>query len=263
VLPLHVRELAETPDRYCRLTPGHVDRIETDRYLVVRGGWWATVCALRLAADEVEATVHEVRALTSGRTAIWRLDPAAQPPDLHERLLAFGLRTPENGVGELAALAIAAAPDGETAEIRRVDTLEDYVTAVELRWDAFGKSEASRAAERASLEETYRALRASEAVLDFLAFADGRPAATAGAVVSDRGLLLVGGATAAWARGRGLYRALIRARWDEAVRRGTPALVVQANLASSAPILTRLGFEEVCRIEQLEDPAVQTFLSLR
>ena len=30
------------------------------------------------------------------------------------------------------------------------------------------------------------------------------------------------------ARGRGAYRALVRARWDDAVRRGTPALVVHA-----------------------------------
>jgi hypothetical protein len=255
VLPLHVRELAAIPDRHCRLTPGHVDRVETGRYVVVRGGWWATVCGLRLAADAVEETVREVRALTAGRNALWRLDPAAQPPDLAARLQALGFVTPENGVRELAALAIATAPDAEPAETRRVDTLEDYVTAVELRWDAFGKADTAREAERASLEETFHALRASEAVLDFLAFADGRPAATAGAVLTDRGFLLVGGATAAWARGRGLYRGLVRARWDEAVRRGTPALVVQANPATSAPILTRLGFEEVCRVEQLADPA--------
>jgi hypothetical protein len=46
----------------------------------------------------------------------------------------------------------------------------------------------------------------------------------------------------------------VRARWDEAVRRGTPALVVQANPATSLPILLRLGFVEVCTQRRLEDP---------
>jgi len=252
VIPPTVRELAEVPDRYCRLTPGHVDRVETDGYVVLRGTWWATVCALRLEPGDVEETVQQVRRLVGDRRAMWRLDPASEPADLETRLRALGLETPENGVEVLAALATTSPPETEPAETRRVDSLEDYVTAVELRWESFGKSEQARAAERATLEETYEALRRSEAVIDFLAFADGRPAATAACVVSDRGLLLVGGATASWARGRGLYRGLVRARWDEAVRRGTPALVVQANPATSAPILERLGFVEVCRVRQLE-----------
>ena len=44
------------------------------------------------------------------------------------------------------------------------------------------------------------------------------------------------------ARGRGAYRALVRARWEHAAERGTPLLVVQAG-AMSGPVLTRLGFE--------------------
>lgn len=253
MIPLQVRELAAIPDRYCRLTPGHVDRIDTGRYLVLRGQWWATVCGLRLSSDEVADVVRDVRELVGERHAVWRFDPGTKPADLEQRLRSLGLGTPANGIEELISLAIARPPEAEPADTRRVETLEDYVTAVELRWDAFGKSEDERRAERSSLEETFLALRQSEGLIDFLAFADGRPAATAACVVSDRGLLLVGGATAEWARGRGLYRGLVRARWDEAVRRGTPALVVQANPATSAPILMRLGFVEVCRTRQLSD----------
>jgi predicted GNAT superfamily acetyltransferase len=72
-------------------------------------------------------------------------------------------------------------------------------------------------------------------------------------IPSDRGVFLIGGAVARWARGRGLYRALVRARWDDAVARGTPTLVTQANPATSSPILRRLGFEQVCEIRRLED----------
>ena len=252
-IPQPIRELAEAPGRYTRLTPGHADRVETDRFVVVLGPWWASIERVRAVPGEVEDVVREVREVTAGRTARWRMGPSTTPSDLEERLRALGLRTPANGVEELEALATVTAPDAPHAEVRPVETLADYCTAVELRWDAFGKSQEERAAEQASLAETFEALQGSGAVVDFLAYADGRPAATAASVVTERGLLLVGGATAAWARGRGLYRALVRARWDEAVRLGTPALVVQANPSTSAPILGRLGFVEVCRLRQLED----------
>jgi hypothetical protein len=87
----------------------------------------------------------------------------------------------------------------------------------------------------------------------FVAALEGRAAATAMSIPSARGVFLIAGAVAPWARGRGLYRALVRARWDDAVERGTPALVTQANPETSYPILRRLGFEEVCEIRRLED----------
>ena len=80
-------------------------------------------------------------------------------------------------------------------------------------------------------------------------------------VPSPRGVFLIGGCTAPWARGRGLYRALVRARWEDAVRRGTPALVTQAKPDTSLPILLRLGFVEVCRVRRLEDRADRAMIA--
>jgi GNAT superfamily N-acetyltransferase len=57
----------------------------------------------------------------------------------------------------------------------------------------------------------------------------------------DRGVALMGGAVLPSARGRGVYRALVHARWEHAVARGAPLLVVQAG-RMSAPVLTGLGF---------------------
>jgi hypothetical protein len=54
------------------------------------------------------------------------------------------------------------------------------------------------------------------------------------------------------ARGRGAYRALVRARWDDAAERGTPALTVHAG-ALSRPILERLGFVTVGDVTCLLD----------
>ncbi|HEU5213925.1 MAG TPA: hypothetical protein VFU30_00135, partial [Gaiellaceae bacterium] len=74
----------------------------------------------------------------------------------------------------------------------------------------------------------------------------------AGATPSSRGMLLWGGSVLEEARGRGCYRALVRARWDEAVHRGTPALTVSANDQSS-PALRKLGFEKVLEFRRIED----------
>jgi predicted GNAT superfamily acetyltransferase len=72
-------------------------------------------------------------------------------------------------------------------------------------------------------------------------------------VPSDRGVFLIAGSTVPWARGRGLYRALVRARWDYAVERGTPALVTQSVPDTSYPILKKLGFVDVCDVQRVED----------
>jgi hypothetical protein len=50
----------------------------------------------------------------------------------------------------------------------------------------------------------------------------------------------------------------VRARWDDAVARGTPALVSQARPQTSYPILKRLGFEDVCEIRRVEDVQTQS-----
>ena len=65
-------------------------------------------------------------------------------------------------------------------------------------------------------------------------------------------MTLFGGATLPEARGRGAYRALVAARWEDAVARGTPVLVTQAG-PMSRPILAQLGFREVCEIRILLD----------
>ena len=49
------------------------------------------------------------------------------------------------------------------------------------------------------------------------AWLDGEIVAAGTSAPTEHGLLLYGGATRAAARGRGAYRALLRARWDEAV----------------------------------------------
>jgi GNAT superfamily N-acetyltransferase len=92
--------------------------------------------------------------------------------------------------------------------------------------------------------------------LRFLASIDDEPVAAGQCLVTELGLFLSGSTTLPEARGRGAYRALVQARWDEAVGRGTPALVIGAG-AMSRPILERVGFEPLCQLNVLLDPATE------
>jgi hypothetical protein len=65
---------------------------------------------------------------------------------------------------------------------------------------------------------------------------------------------MIGGGVLPEARGRGVYRALVHARWVDAVAAGTPALCTHAG-RMSRPILERIGFQPVAEQEILLDPA--------
>jgi ribosomal protein S18 acetylase RimI-like enzyme len=256
VITPELREYAETPDRFSYVPEGSgVRRYADGRVCVLHGVGWASVSGPNVDADEVGALRDSVNALIPPDTpCVWWIGPSAQPADIFERLQALGLREPQ--VGLLRALALTEAPDDlpPRIDVRLIESYNDFVAARELQWTAFDVTEARRAAGRESMREDFEGSARVQVPVGFLATLDGRPAATAMAVPSDRGVYLIGGATAPWARGHGLYRALVRARWNYAAVRGTPALITHANPETSYPILKRLGFEDVCTIVRLEEP---------
>ena len=86
----------------------------------------------------------------------------------------------------------------------------------------------------------------------FVALIDGRVVGTSYAVFGDVGVNLFGGSVLPEARGQGVYRALVRARWDASAARGTPALTVQAG-RMSRPICERLGFVFIAPVRVFVD----------
>ena len=206
-------------------------------------------------ADEVAELLGEVRSrIPAEKEPVWWIGPSAGPPDLYGRLQSLGLREPRDGVSLLHALVLVREPEGATdIDVARIETLAQFQAARELQWDAFDAPQDRREKNRARSQEDFEESQRLAIPVGFLATLDGRPAGTALAIPSDRGVFLIGGSTARWARGRGVYRALVRARWEFAVGRGTPALVTHAVPDTSYPILRRLGFEKVCTIRRLED----------
>ena len=136
-------------------------------------------------------------------------------------------------------------------EVRRIETLEAHLIGLEILLAADRWSADATAEKRARAEEGFEA-RTRRGSGQWLAYLDDTPLAWAATERAPAGLFLAGGVTLPEARGRGCYRALVRARWDEAVRVGLPGLAVQAQYGSSAPTLRRLGFVEVATIHTLQ-----------
>ena len=217
------------------------------------GGGRLAVQRIRLRDDEIDDALEAARSfmrVTGATAASWWLSEHSTPPDVEAQLLARGLFIVE-GDYRIDGLLLTTPPPPTAIDVHVVRNAEEFVAVVGAQDDAFGTPAAERP-DRAELLDQYELERGSDAVALFGAWLDGRVAGGGRALFSPRGVFMAGGSTAPWARGRGVYRALVAARWDAAVSRGTPALAVQAG-AMSAPILPRLGFEKVCTFRRLKD----------
>jgi hypothetical protein len=250
-----LREYAETPDRFGLIVESSsVSRFDDGRVCVVQGPLWASVCGIRVREEEVGALVAQVRErVAPNKRCTWWLGPSVRPSDLHEQLLEHGLVVADVPFVHALALDRPPPPVPKDVEVREVTTFDDFLASRAVQWEAFDVDPARREQQRAHFRSDFEDSIAFGVPVGFLAMLEGRAAATGLAVPSDRGVFLIAGSTAPWARRRGLYRALVRTRWDYAVARGTPALVTQAVPDTSYPILKRLGFEDVCTIRRLDD----------
>ncbi|WP_437509439.1 hypothetical protein [Sorangium sp. So ce1099] len=245
-------ELAENLNLNCPQRAGE-ERVVRPGYAAIVGAeadpHHNVVQRLRLARDEVAATVAEVRAIfaAKGRRRItWEVGDHAEPNDLAERLIALGMKpfAPDDlAVGMVLTRPLESMDTSIT--VRRVQTFEEFARGAWIFRRGFGSDDAPEDDPEIVLRWTeHRSVSVFER---YLAFDGDEAIAVADALFLDAGVVMCGGATIASARGRGAYRALITARWEEGRRRGTPTLITQAG-AMSRPILKRLGFEEVVQI---------------
>jgi hypothetical protein len=253
-----VLSLAENSNLHHPLGPTD-ERLVDSRYVVYLGpgsfAGFTVVQRLRLRPDEVEPTVAEIRAELDRRGRLertWEIGCSATPGDLTERLLDLGMEPDQEPYAVGMVLDRPPAPAPAHVEVRRVSTIEDYRTSVRIAMDAFGMSDDGLGEMLERADADWSSLAASRSIRQYLALIDGEPVATGRATWTEPGVLLNGGSTIERARGRGAYRALVGARWNDAAAEGRPVLVTQAG-AMSRPILARLGFREVCDIRILLD----------
>lgn len=248
---------AEDPLAYVSLGPDE-ERMDDPRFVVTFSPgvhfWSTSVGRLRLASDQVAPTVAEIRSLASARgrgSSAWIVGDSATPPDLAARVTGLGMERLETSDVQVLTQPPRRVP-ATAFEVRTVRTFDDHRATIEIAVSAFGFPSEDAADERARAEDTFRSEREGVHTSRLLALDEGRPVATGRAWFSPWGLYLGGGATLPPDRGRGAMTSLLAAAWDEAVRRGTPALVTHGGGMSSR-VLAGLGFEKVGEVIHLVD----------
>jgi hypothetical protein len=241
-------EVAENANTYTPLGPED-ERVVREHFVLWMGRGnqpgWNVAQRFRLDEHDVEAVREEIHEIlrARGRTACsWEVGSNATPADLVERLLDLGLVDDEPtpvAVGMVLTEPPAQAAQG--VQVRRATTADEHLAAARIAAVAFGMPEPTEPRPENDPNNVV-----------YLAYLDGEPVARASAAFGEHAVSLFGGSTLPEARGRGAYRALVAARWVDAVARGTPALVTQAS-PMSRPILAQLGFREVCEIRILLD----------
>jgi GNAT superfamily N-acetyltransferase len=209
----------------------------------------------RFAEHDLDARIAVVREWfgQAGRDDFtWIVGSRSSPADLAERLIARGA-SPTAEDPEMAAMVLSDEPAASfhSIEIRVSETFEDSLVGRNLMAELFGVP-ADKVPTDEHMHQIWEAARKTDS-RTFIAYVNDVPVGRASCAGTTAGPLeLMNAGVLPAYRGRGIYTALLRARWDEAVRRSSPILVTQAG-ALSRPILERFGFKTVGTIRRLED----------
>lgn len=230
-------ELAENTGKYILPRPSY-PMVVTDDYTYVAGPHNAWVLDVR--SPNVDWARRESRRYGL-REVTWWIGWSA-PDGLEAELTARGL-VPDDDQPVLTGMTCTAEPpSAPQIHVRAIETTEQYLDAIAVDWEVWDLPEAERAERRANAPARFEEDRRLGVAHHWAALDDGRAVGFGRTLDMADGVALMGGAVLPDARGRGVYRALVHARWQHAVARGTPLLVVQAG-AMSAPVLDGLGFE--------------------
>jgi GNAT superfamily N-acetyltransferase len=256
--------MAEEPESYVNKIPMGARRVETDDFTILFGpvNTQSVTSRIRTTAADLDGTVAEVRRTvreTGCVRNVWQIGPSTRPEGLGRMLLARGFERAGRPPFEAAVTAMALAKRPAIAptgvEARLVRDIDEYREAVRIAMAAFNESPED-AARWYEAVPSFWAAQDGVNMFTHLAFLDGRPVGMAFAAAARSAVLLGGSGVPEEARGKGVYRALIAARWEEATRHGHEGLIIHAG-AMSRPILARCGFEPVCDVEIFEDATLR------
>lgn len=167
---------------------------------------------------------------------------AADRPDLESELRLRGaehIDTVAVFAAPLEAVRIEVPADA-TAEVVRTREQVREVDSVNV--PVWGQSPLDEEGISAELAEISAALASGEGAC-VLGRLDGEAVSTGGCTIIDGFVRLWGAATIETARGRGAYRAVLAERLRVGSELGARTALVKGRVSTSAPILTRVGFE--------------------
>jgi GNAT superfamily N-acetyltransferase len=221
------------------------------------------VSRVRTTAEDLDATIAEVRGILRANGFVacaWCIGPSCRPVGIAALLAERGFVPAMNPPYEpqFTAMTLTDPPPIPSpdpgVEARVVRTCDEYLSGFRAGLVASGEP-VDVIAELVAAAPAGWDHESGIARMTHIAFADGQVAGLGMVAPGPSALLFSGGAVLPAFRGRGVYRALVASRWRAAVDMGKPALAVHAG-AMSRPILERCGFQEVCRVDLLLDPAL-------
>jgi len=174
----------------------------------------------------------------------WCVGPPTRPVDMAERLGALGFEETRLRGMSLGTQTDVTAPDVQLKHVGPQDAQLFIETGLE-NWGPAANNP------RVIAEFSHDMGRADR--MFFIVYWQGEPAGTAAVILCPEVAYLIGAQVVPRFQGKGLYRALLRARL-EAVRAVRPVAVIQALESTSAPILDRLGFESLFAVSLFESP---------
>jgi len=259
-----VRRLAEEPESFFgeAVPPARTVRAPSHTLAFAPTPTQAMVSVVRTTPAELDGLIAEVRGglrAAAYTRCVWIVGPSCRPEGLEAALTARGFfpATDPPYEPEMTAMVLVepppAAPPG--VEARRVRDYDEYLRSMRIAVTVMGADEGETGGWLAAAPDLWAA-KNGPARYTHVAYLDGEMVGFGWAVPTAAGLMLSGSSVVPAARGRGAYRALVAARWATAVELGTPALAIQAG-AMSRPVLARCGFQELCRVAVLQDPAVK------
>lgn len=207
-----------------------------------------SLCWARTDASNAEEVIHEQIAYFRklGRAFMWKVYTHDTPSDLEERLLRAGFEVQEHvtlAVLDTARpLSSVRLPTG--VELRRVDDPSGLPAAMEVQKVVWNEdfqwllgALTTELETRPDLLSVFVGWVGAQPVCSsWLRIEEGTPFAS-----------LWGGSVHPDFRGKGLYRAMVEARAQEARRRNIDYLYVEAG-EMSRPILERLGFQALSKV---------------
>ncbi|QBD75809.1 hypothetical protein EPA93_07225 [Ktedonosporobacter rubrisoli] len=202
-------------------------------------------------ATFTEANVDEgiaqvlARYRQAGKFFGWYVGPTSQPHNLGERLVAAGLTYRGSVKGLVLRNFDQAIKSDPTIRVEQVSF---------AAWNA----QRSMIARAFGLDRELMSIlnlcygTINKPIAFYLAYVPDleEPVATAVSVFDGYGIVaLLGAATLEAYRSRGIYTAMVAKRLEDAHVMGATTAIVQSDPETSAPILHKLGFEQVCSLD--------------
>jgi hypothetical protein len=245
-------------DAWRWIPPGSKRAVSENFELAVTPGSYALTYAYGLHAQDgpsAEAALtglqRQVQAL-GGTGVRVQLSPDAQPPDLAERLSRRGYTVAEEAealvwelLDERGGPRLPEVRPSEGITVREARTESDYAGFLSLSTPIFGDPVPSPATLDAFQAEFERDLRRTGHSDRFVAWEGTTPVGRAGLEIVGEVARLWGTGVLPQYRRRGVYGLLVRARCEEAARRGATLALTTARVGTSGPILKHHGFRVV------------------